>query len=224
MPDDAHEVYKAAPGRTATVGSGSEFDALGGGFTFDGGQSELLLRYLPDFMLVEGASPHATTFRWLQSRLASEMSAPALGSSMVSQHLGHLLLVEVLRAYLANLDDADSAGWLSAVADPKIGAALRLMHEEPMAGWSLPALAARAGMSRSAFAERFKGLVGQPPMEYLARWRLQLAANALRSGSLSVGAVALSHGYQSESAFSNAFQKAMGLRPNQLRSRAKSRA
>ncbi|HEY8013887.1 MAG TPA: AraC family transcriptional regulator, partial [Dongiaceae bacterium] len=106
-------------------------------------------------------------------------------------------------------------GWLFALADKQMGAAISAMHADPGYGWTLQALAARAGMSRSTFALKFKEAVGKAPLEYLARWRMLLAGDRLANSSDPVSVIALSLGYESESAFSTAFKRVMGCSPRQ---------
>jgi AraC-like DNA-binding protein len=106
-------------------------------------------------------------------------------------------------------------GWLFALTDRQIGTAIAAMHEDPAHGWTLQALAERAGMSRSTFALKFKAMVGASPMDYLTRWRMLLAGDRLASSSDPVSVIALSLGYESESAFSTAFKRVMGCAPRQ---------
>jgi AraC-like DNA-binding protein len=110
-----------------------------------------------------------------------------------------------------------SQGWLGALADPKIGAALRLMHDDVAKRWTVADLAAAVGMSRSSFALRFKQLVSLAPLDYLVQWRMHLAARALHKSSRSISSIAFDLGYDSESAFSNAFKRIMGSSPKSFR-------
>ena len=125
--------------------------------------------------------------------------------------LSELMFVEVIRRYLAGLPG--QAGWLAGLQDEFVGRALGLLHERAAHGWTLDELASAVGLSRSAFAERFARLVGEPPIQYLARWRMQLAARLLTDGTAKVAAVALEVGYDSEAAFSRAFKKIAGVSP-----------
>jgi AraC-like DNA-binding protein len=106
-------------------------------------------------------------------------------------------------------------GWLFALADKQIGAAISAMHDDPARRWTVQALAKRAGMSRSTFAVKFKQTVGASPMEYLTRWRMLLAGDRLTNSSESISVIAPSLGYESESAFSTAFKRVMGCSPRQ---------
>ncbi len=126
--------------------------------------------------------------------------------------LAELMFVEVVRRYLEALPTGQK-GWLAGLRDEVVGRGLGLLHGDPAHPWTLDELADGVAMSRSAFADRFTGLVGQPPMQYLAQWRMQLAAGRLASGTAKVAAVAEEVGYDSEPAFSRAFKRLMGVSP-----------
>lgn len=137
------------------------------------------------------------------------------GESMLGR-ISELMFVDVVRRYLETLPP-DRGSWLAGLRDPYVGRALTALHEFPARDWTLEALAQEAALSRSAFADRFSNFVGQPPMQYLAAWRMQLATNYLRSGTESVSSVAARVGYESEAAFSRAFKKTMGAPPSEWR-------
>jgi AraC-like DNA-binding protein len=122
------------------------------------------------------------------------------------------MFVEVLRRHLAGLP-SNAAGWLTGLRDPAVGHSLRLLHAQPAQPWTVEELARRAGLSRSALAERFTGIVGQPPMQYLTQWRMQLAARRLADGPGKIASVALEVGYDSGAAFSRAFKASLGTSP-----------
>ena len=134
------------------------------------------------------------------------------GAACVLLRLSEVLFVEVVRRYLDGLA-AGQTGWLAGLRDPIVGQTLALLHDRPAESWTLERLARDAGVSRSVLAERFTHVVGQPPMQYLARWRMQLAARLLSDGAAKVAAVALEVGYDSESSFSRAFKKMVGTSP-----------
>jgi AraC-like DNA-binding protein len=140
------------------------------------------------------------------------------GCESVLLKIGELVFLEVVRRYLASLS-AEETGWLAALRDRAVGHALALMHEQPAHPWTLEKLASDVGRSRSALAERFTHLVGQPPMQYLTRWRMQLAASRLAASQVKVSALALELGYESEAAFSRAFKKLAGVSPSSWRKR-----
>jgi AraC-like DNA-binding protein len=126
------------------------------------------------------------------------------------------MLVEAVRAWLKDQPEG-SAGWLGALRDPSIGTALGLIHKAPEKQWTVPSLAAQVGMSRSPFAARFTALVGQAPMSYLKRWRLQLAAKLLQNQTLALSIIAEQVGYESTPAFSRVFKREFGMAPGQYR-------
>ena len=138
------------------------------------------------------------------------------GREAMLAKLAELMFVEALRSYLTQLGEHER-GWLAGVRHPQVGAALRLMHGRAAEPWTLYRLAREVGTSRSSFAEQFTGYVGIPPMQYLARWRLQLAARLLESGTVSVAQAASAVGYQSEAAFNRAFKREVGEPPGAWR-------
>jgi AraC-like DNA-binding protein len=141
-----------------------------------------------------------------------ESAAPRPGSDGVLSRLSELLFVEVVRAFTAELA-ADQAGWFAGLRDGVVGLALHNLHQQPAASWSLVRLAKEVGVSRTILAERFTRLVGMPPMHYLARWRVQMAANLLRTTSLGMTEIAERVGYGSEPALSRAFKRTLGVAP-----------
>jgi AraC-like DNA-binding protein len=130
------------------------------------------------------------------------------------------MFVEVVRRYLASLS-ADATGWVAALRDETVGRAVALLHESPSEAWTLARIAKSVGVSRSVLADRFTHLVGHPPMQYLTRWRMQLAARQLSDGSLKVSSIAREVGYESEAAFSRAFKKVAGVAPAVWRNRSR---
>jgi AraC-like DNA-binding protein len=141
-----------------------------------------------------------------------ESQARQSGMRCVLLHLSELLFVEVVRRYLNTLT-REQTGWLAFLRDPITGHALALLHSQPADPWSLERLARRIGVSRSSLAERFSDLIGQPPMRYLTRWRIQLACRMLCDTTTKVSTVALDVGYRSEAAFSRAFKALVGTSP-----------
>ncbi|HZJ55195.1 MAG TPA: AraC family transcriptional regulator [Myxococcaceae bacterium] len=152
---------------------------------------------------------------WLESlaRLAvTESAGGRTGGETVLARASELMFVEVLRRYLGSLPP-EQTGWLAGLRDPFVGRALALLHDRPAEPWTVESLAKEAALSRSALAERFTHLVGEAPMQYLTRWRMQLAATLLRTRNVSVFEAAMEVGYASEAAFSRAFKKVVGLPP-----------
>lgn len=142
----------------------------------------------------------------------SESRQRRSGAKCVLLRLSEVLFVEVVRRYLDAIP-VGQTGWLAGLRDPIVGHALALLHDRPTAAWTLERLANDIGISRSVLADRFTQFVGQPPMRYLAHWRMQLAARLLSDGTAKVSAVALDVGYESEAAFSRAFKKIVGTPP-----------
>jgi len=156
---------------------------------------------------------------WLESLIGvavKESGHQAAGREAMLAKLAELMFVEVLRSHIDRLPD-DARGWFAGLRDPQIGAALRLIHGRPTEPWTLDALARETGLSRSSLAERFTTFVGTPPMSYLARWRLQIAARLLETPSVSVAQAAAEVGYQSEAAFNRAFKRHTGAAPGAWR-------
>jgi AraC-like DNA-binding protein len=150
-------------------------------------------------------------------RLAvAESKGPRLGSECMLGRLSELMFVDVVRRYLESLP-MDRTTWLAGLREPFVGRALAALHRSPARAWTLESLAREVGLSRSALAERFSAFVGQPPMQYLACWRMQLAATHLRAGTDSIAEVAERVGYESEAAFSRAFKKVVGMPPGSWR-------
>lgn len=148
----------------------------------------------------------------------AESQERGAGSDCVLLRVSELMFVEVLRRHVHALPP-EGRGWLVGLRDSLVGQVLGLLHRQPARPWTLDALAREAGSSRSVVAERFAHFVGQPPMQYLTRWRMQLAASLLADSAAKVGAVALDVGYDSEAAFSRAFKKTVGTSPALWRSR-----
>ena len=150
---------------------------------------------------------------------AMESSDKRAGGESVLAKLSELMFIEVIRRHLAGLPP-EQAGWLAGLRDPFVGKALSLMHARPEHDWTIERLAKDVGLSRSVLAERFADLVGMPPMQYLARWRMQIAAGLLNRGNVNIATIAAEIGYASEAAFSRAFKKMVGVPPSDWRRRA----
>jgi AraC-like DNA-binding protein len=148
----------------------------------------------------------------------AESKVPRIGGESVLGRLSELMFLHVVRRYLEGLPP-EQTDWLAGLRDEPVGRALAALHRNPARAWTLQSLAREAGTSRSVLAERFTQFVGHPPIEYLTSWRMQLAANQLRSSTQSVAEVANRVGYESEAAFSRAFKKAVGAPPSEWRKR-----
>lgn len=147
----------------------------------------------------------------LRAGVRESMTSRPGGQSTLAK-LAELMLVEALRRHADNLPPG-SKGWLAGARDVNVGRALALMHGDPGRTWTVKELAREVALSRSALAERFAALVGKPPIQYLIRWRLALAARSLRSGAEAISRVAERSGYDSEAAFSRAFKRQFGVPP-----------
>jgi AraC-like DNA-binding protein len=141
------------------------------------------------------------------------------GSQSVLNRLSELMFVEVIRLYMDQLEGGNT-GWLAGLRDPLVGRALTLLHARPSRAWTLEQLASEAAASRSVLADRFNDLVGYPPIQYLTRWRMQIAARRLMDPTARIASVAHEVGYESEAAFSRAFKKFVGQSPGQWRTRS----
>lgn len=148
----------------------------------------------------------------LLDHAVAESRASRAGSAAVLERVSEMVFVDAARRHIDALP-ADALGWLAALRDRHVGKAIALMHEKPAQDWSIDELGRQAGLSRSALHERFVELVGQPPMQYLANWRMQLGAGLLREGDTKVAAIAQEVGYDSEAAFARAFKRSVGMPP-----------
>jgi transcriptional regulator GlxA family with amidase domain len=188
-----------------------------GSFRFSHGEGHPLLAVLPPLLHVKGQDGQALEWLDLTLRfLASEARHPRPGSETVITRLTEVIFVQAVRAWI-EMQPEGRGGWLGALRDRQISRVLSLMHGEPGRIWTVPALAAKAGMSRATLARRFAVLVGEPPLTYLSRWRMRSAAMLLRSQSLSLSEVAERVGYQSEAALGRAFRRMMGVAPGVYR-------
>jgi AraC-like DNA-binding protein len=200
-------------GGIAIINGGGDFLTVGGHFTLSGHHAGVLLGMLPPIVHIKEESDKAA-LRWSMERMRQELREPRPGGFLVAQHLADMMLVQALRLHLAE-GLQGGVGWLFALADKQMSAAITAMHDDPARRWTLQDLAARAGMSRSTFALRFKETVGESPMEYLTRWRMLLAGDRLVNSGDPISVMARSLGYDSESAFSTAFKRVMGCSPRQ---------
>jgi AraC-like DNA-binding protein len=172
-----------------------------------------LFEALPRVLCIPmGDGPAAALLPELFRAGVRESSAALPGSGSMLAKLAELLFVEAMRRYMEQLPP-QGKGWLAGVRDTHVGGALALIHAEPGRAWTVDKLAREVALSRSALAERFTSLVGESPIQYLTRWRLALAAQALRSGSEALAHIAERSGYESEAAFNRAFKREFGVPP-----------
>lgn len=203
----------AKNGSVGSFNGGGKCFIAGGHFALSGNHASILLGALPPIVHLQKESDKAV-LRWSIERLMAELREPQPGSLLIAQHLAHLMLLQGLRLHLSDASHS-RVGWLFALADKQIGAAITALHEAPGHHWTLQELAERVGMSRSTFALKFKETVGESPIEYLTRWRMLVAGDKLVNSSDPVSAISLALGYESEAAFSTAFKRVMGCSPRQ---------
>ena len=199
-------------------GGGSESATIACGFLgLDARPFNPLLAALPRVLHVPGRTLGADS--WVAAFMRAvvvESNQRRPGGEAVLERMSEMLFVEVLRRY-ADALPPEQTGWLAAMRDPAVGRVLGALHERPAEAWSLERLGDEAGLSRSVLHERFVHLVGQPPMQYLTRWRMQVATGLLRDTAAKVLDVALRVGYDSEAAFSRAFKREVGTSPGAWR-------
>ncbi|MDQ0996169.1 AraC-like DNA-binding protein [Phyllobacterium ifriqiyense] len=210
----AGEIFPAARrGGVVTLNGGGGLFLIGSRFGVKGNHADMLLGLLPAIVHIH-EQPGQAALRWSVEQMMKELRDEQPGNALVAQHLAHLMLVQALRVHL-DTSGGDRFGWFFSLADRHLGAAIKAIHAGPAYQWTLQELGEIAGMSRSTFALRFKERVGEPPMQYVARWRMLLACDRLENTSDPVSAIAASLGYESESAFSTAFKRVMGCSPRQ---------
>ena len=214
---DLNSVDQFGRGRLIVAGEGPRTSLICGTVRFDKGSAHPVLSMLPPLMHIrDHAGRMSGATETLVGLIAEEMDHPGAGSETVVARLTDALVVHVLRNYIESLPDSE-AGWLAALKDPPIRDALGLIHRNPERSWTAAELGRLVGMSRSGFFRRFREAVGETPAQYLTLWRIHIATRLLKDGGVSVGAVAHRVGYATEAAFSNAFQRVMGVRPGAYR-------
>ncbi|MBE8477437.1 AraC family transcriptional regulator [Streptomyces justiciae] len=218
-PVDASEVFADADDGFARTGTGDEVVLIGGGFTFGERARVLLLDALPAILHVPASAPQSETLRWALAQIARELSHRPPAATLVGEHLAVVMLVHALRIHLAQTT-RHAPGWLAGLADPIVGPALSALHAAPHRPWTVAEIAEVSGVSRSTLAERFKRSVGLSPLDYLRRWRIELASHRLRHSTDTLAVIARSVGYRSESALSTAFKQVTGVSPRVYRSGA----
>lgn len=173
-----------------------------------------LLENLPP--VIKAGRPGGQDDGWLSlfaRQVMREAESKRSGSDGVIARLSELMFIEVIRQYLEGLPK-EQIGWLAGLRDPFVGRALSLLHASPASSWTVEELARQTGLSRSVLAERFANLIGCPPMQYLAKWRMQIAWSLLLAGATNIATIAAETGYGSEAAFSRAFKKLVGTSPS----------
>ena len=198
-------------------GGGAPTTLVCGAVRFDHPAAHHLVQLLPRMIHVEASMSPQTD--WMQSTLrlmAAEARELRPGGETVITRLADILVIQAIRSWI-DQDPAAQTGWLGALQDEQIGRAIALIHRDPACPWTLASLASEVAMSRSAFAARFAGLVGEPAMHYVTRWRMQVAHTWLQEDAAAIGEMASRLGYQSEAAFSRAFKRFLGVSPGAVR-------
>ena len=221
------EIGATANGNVALCGGGgAPTTIVCGSFSFDRASLKPITQLLPSFILIKADQARTVALHITMQALASEMAEQAPGSEVVATRLAEVLFIQVLRTHIAsgperNTGPERNKGWLRAVFDPQMGTALSAIHDRVNSPWTVESLAGAAGMSRSAFAARFKELLGQTPLEYVTEWRMQKAMQLLEQRDKKLIDVARSVGYESDAAFSKAFKRVVGANTGEYIKRAR---
>ena len=211
--------------KLASSGGGGEASRFVCGFlACDPQLSRVFLAGLPSILKINiRAGAPGQSLEELILFSVREADASRAGGHAVLAKLSEALFIETLRRYITELAP-EQTGWLAGARDPEVGRALALLHRNPAQPWTIADLAREVGLSRSVLAERFRHYLGEPPMSYLTRWRLQLAAQMLKTTSRAVAEVALEVGYESEAAFNRAFKREYLAPPARFRNESRSAA
>jgi len=216
-PSDMQAVARTKSGNAIRFGGGGvPTTIIGGKFTFDRASSKPLTDLLPSFLLVGNDRAQALPLHQTLQLFAAEAAQSSVGADVVLKRLADIFLLQIIREHICS-NTCQQAGWLRALSDPRIGTVLQSIHENIEKPWTVAELASAAGMSRSAFALRFKQLVGETPLEYLTRWRMYKAALLLRDGDKKLSEVANAVGYDSDGAFNKTFKRIVGATPGEYR-------
>ncbi|MFE6865246.1 AraC family transcriptional regulator [Kitasatospora sp. NPDC057692] len=218
VPEQPSQFRPSLPiGTLAIGGDGPRTSLLCGNYHLDQARPHPLVRQLPEIVHLQTRHGRHPELSAAVQLLGAELENPRLGSTGIVPALIDSLLLYILRAWFEEQPPATAAGWAAALGDSAVAPALTAIHEAPSAAWTVESLAARAGLSRAAFARRFTMLVGEPPMSYLTRWRMTTAARLLRESEAPLTSVAAQTGYGSEYAFAKAFKREFGLAPGGYR-------
>jgi len=209
------EIGAKANGNVALCGGGgAPTTIVCGSLSFDRASLRPITQLLPNFILMKADQARTLALNNTVQALTSEMAEQIPGSEIVANRLAEVLFIQVLRGYIASRPDRNK-GWLRAIFDSQVGAALNAIHDSVNTPWTVESLAEAAGMSRSAFAVRFKELLGQTPLEYVTEWRMQKAMQLLQQRDKKLTDVARSVGYESDASFSKAFKRVVGANPGE---------
>ena len=209
-PSDRYEILRHGGGGAPTI-------LICGAVRFQHPAAHNLVRLLPPMLHIQAADgPRAAWMEGAFQLMAAEARAFQPGGEAVITRLADVLVIQAIRAWIETAPAAQT-GWLGALQDQQIGRALALIHQDPARAWTVASLAREVAMSRSAFAARFTQLVNEPAMQYLMRWRMQLAQHALETENATVAELAGRLGYQSEAAFARTFKRVIGTPPGAVR-------
>lgn len=217
------EIARSDDGKPIPVfqygGGGAMTMMIAGCFTFDAPATKPVLDLLPALIHIRADEPQSASLQSTLRLLCAESEAADLGSRIVINRLVDVFFVQAVRYYMAHHSTCNSK-WLRAVADPQLGKALRAMHESIEAPWTVEELARIAGMSRAAFALRFKQMAGEAPLEYVTRWRMYKASQLLKNRDRKLLQIANEVGYETDGAFNRAFKRVLGMTPGEFRRNA----
>ena len=208
-------------GRTSGIiefgGEGALTDIVSGRFAFDASTGEPLTSILPPVIHFRVDHERSRLLQATLNLIAIETTEHALGANLVVSRLADVLFIQAVRAWCTS-DGCRATGWVAALADRHLGAAVRAMHADVAQRWTVESLATEAGLSRSAFASRFRATVGETPLGYLTHWRMYRAKSMLRQSDLTIMEIAARVGYETDTAFSKAFKRTEGIAPGEYRS------
>ena len=214
-PIDASVLFDDRPnGSLGHWNGGGDCTMFAAHFDFETPYSQFLLGLLAPVVRLN-ETPARAAMRAAIEEMMTELQQAAPGAEAIVEHLAHIAMIKILRLHLAEVSE-QRTGWLFALANPRLAAALSAMHSEPSRAWSVASLASVAAMSRTVFAVHFRKAVGVPPMDYLTRLRMLVAARMLSEPGARMARVAGTLGYESESAFSTAFKRTMGASPREF--------
>jgi AraC-like DNA-binding protein len=206
---DRYEILRHGGGGTPTT-------MVCGAVRFHHPAARDLIRLMPTIIHVDATTLELELMHSTLRLMATEAKALRTGGETVITRLADVLVVQAIRSWIDS-DPVARSGWLGAMHDPQIGQAILLIHREPARAWTVASLADEVAMSRSAFAARFPELVGEPPMGYVARWRMHVALEWLSENGVTIAEVANRLGYGSEAAFSRAFKRIIGVPPGSVK-------
>jgi AraC-like DNA-binding protein len=216
---DAEKVFEDVDQQRRYGGKGRTMTMISGCFMFDAAFSKPMLDMLPSLIHVKAEETKAATLQTTIRQIAAEIQDDSAGSRIVVNRLVDIFFLQAIRFFAAQQAECNSS-WLRAVADPQIGRVLAALHRDVSHRWTVQELADTGGMSRAAFALRFKQLLGETPLEYLTRWRMYKATRMLRDPSRKLLQIANDLGYESDGAFNRAFKRMHGVSAGEFRQAA----